>query len=352
MTPQTMSGFPTVNFSGSDQGLFTPNEIRRLMRIEFDRAVRYEYPIVCLQIEVDRLESLHDLYGYESKEEILDAVIELLRTMTRASDFLGCMRDDRILAMFPHTERAVAAKLAERLLHGARRLRFDSDGRTLRTTLSIGVSYREPSEVLGYEEFTGSAEEALRLAVEGGGDRFVERKRLLRKELGELRTDIEAATIAIREDRHAALRRVGAPDHEPWSELDLPEGELNEKIRQLFSQLGERTPELARLERDIVALTLKNLQLARDEALESQLAERNQEIETLERRVRKLAGILNLTEAELQRVMQMKEIDPGIASIYRAVQGLSPQERDFELKKQLMTEIYRANLELQRHRAG
>ena len=142
--------FPTVNFSDSEAGLFTPAEIRRLMRIEFERAVRYDYPIVCTLIEVDRLESLHDLYGYESKEEILNSVIGLMRSMTRSSDFLGCMRDNRLMATFPHTHREVAAKLAERLLQGVRKLRFDSDGRTLRSTLSIGISYCEPGERIGY----------------------------------------------------------------------------------------------------------------------------------------------------------------------------------------------------------
>ena len=111
-----MSGFPSVNFSETEEGLFSPAEVRRLMRVEFDRAKRYGYPAAAMLVEVDRLEYLHDLYGWESKQEILRSVIRLLRSTTRDSDFLGCMHADRILVVFPHTP-----------VHGKCRMVFATD---------------------------------------------------------------------------------------------------------------------------------------------------------------------------------------------------------------------------------
>jgi len=357
-----MPGFPTVNFSNSDQGLFTPDEIRRLMRVEFDRAQRYEYPIVCMLIEVDRLETLHDLYGVESKEEILNSTIELLRSITRASDFLGCMRGDRLMVMFPHTSRMVAGKLAGRLLTGAHKLRFDSDGRTLKTTLSIGVSYCEDGERISFDEFAQAAEEAVALAVHKGGDRYVERARVLKSEIQELREEIEARTIELREElAQAALRQQAPPPalptlsqaRTPLEEVGLdglPETELGRKLRELFERLGPQTPETALLQRAVIDLTLQNIETVRAQSSEQELTERDKQIDQLERRVRKLAGMLEMTEAELKRVAELKDVDPGIASVYRSVQGLSGQERDFELRKQLMNEIFKANIELREKR--
>jgi len=43
-------------------------------------------------------------------------------------------------------------------------------------------------------------------------------------------------------------------------------------------------------------------------------------------------------------------VDPGISSIYRSVQGLSGAEQDFELRRALMKEIFKANLELKERR--
>ena len=354
-----MPGFPTVNFSNSDKGLFTPEEIRRLMRIEFERAQRYEYPIVCMLIEVDRLERLHDLYGVESKEEILNSVIELLRSMTRSSDFLGCLREDRLMVTFPHTSREVAGKLADRLLKGAHKLRFDSDGRTLRTTLSIGISYCDDGERISFDQFQQAAEDAVVFAANGGGDRFVERSRVLKSEIQELREEIEARTIALREELAAAARMAPPPSipslahARALQEVELgglPETDLGHKLRELFEHLGPQSPDTVLLQRSVIELVLQNIELVRAEASEDELAERNRQIDTLERRVRKLAGMLEMTEAELRRVAALKDVDPGISSIYRSVQGLSGAERDFELRRALMKEIFKANLELKERR--
>jgi diguanylate cyclase (GGDEF)-like protein len=358
-----MSGFPTANFSNSGSSLFTPEEIRRLMRIEFERAQRYEYPIICMLIEVDRLEALHDLYGVESKNEILKSVVDLLRSITRASDFLGCLRDDRLMVMFPHTPRAVANKLAERLVKGAHKLRFDSDGRTLRTTLSVGVSYSESAERITYEQFQKAAEDALTLAAQGGGDRYVERARVLKSELQELREEIEARTRELREEL-SNVARFGGGVPLPGGFLDerqrlslealelgaLPETELGKKLRELFEHLGPQTADTVLLQRSVIELVLQNIELVRAEVSATELAERNRQIDTLERRVRKLASMLEMTEAELARVAALKDVDPGISSIYRSVQGLNGAEKDFELRKALMQEIFKANLELKERR--
>jgi hypothetical protein len=58
--------------------------------------------------------------------------------------------------------------------------------------------------------------------------------------------------------------------------------------------------------------------------------------------------LLEATEEELGRLVQEKSADPGIASIYRSVQGIEPGERNYEKKRELLTVIYRANVELLR----
>ncbi|MEO6710765.1 MAG: hypothetical protein ABI054_06750 [Planctomycetota bacterium] len=75
--------------------------------------------------------------------------------------------------------------------------------------------------------------------------------------------------------------------------------------------------------------------------------EHRREVEMLERRIAKLTQQLEATEADLQRMAETKGIDLGIASIYRSVQGLSPQEEAAALKKDLMQKIFQANFELQ-----
>ncbi|HRV82168.1 MAG TPA: diguanylate cyclase, partial [Planctomycetota bacterium] len=112
--------------AADDGSLFSLAQIQHLMRVEFNRAQRYGYPIGCMMVGVDRLGYLRDLYGYQVKEVILDRVIDLLKSETRSSDFLGRLPDDRLLAVIPHTGGSGLKVLAERLLTGARRLDFQA----------------------------------------------------------------------------------------------------------------------------------------------------------------------------------------------------------------------------------
>ena len=45
----------------SDPELFSLAQIQHLMRVEFGRAQRYEYPMGCLLVQVDRLAQLREI---------------------------------------------------------------------------------------------------------------------------------------------------------------------------------------------------------------------------------------------------------------------------------------------------
>ena len=131
----------TMTDRSADKSLFSLAQIQHLMRVEFSRAQRYGYPISCLMIAVDRLGHLRDMYGYEAKEEIIDALVDLLKHATRNSDFLGRMADDRLLAVVPHTGPTGIRCLATRLVEQVHQLEFDSDGRRIPITVAIGGSH-------------------------------------------------------------------------------------------------------------------------------------------------------------------------------------------------------------------
>jgi len=156
-------------------GVFSLSQIRHLMRVEFGRAQRYGYPLCCLVLSVDRLDSLRDLYGYEFRETVLEAVIELLQEETRTCDYLGRLMDDRLMAILPHTTAEGAQASARRILAAAQKLSFQPQGAPLRVTLSIGISHYEDDNTLFFDSLVEAAEAALGEANRAGGDRFVHR---------------------------------------------------------------------------------------------------------------------------------------------------------------------------------
>ncbi len=170
-----MGDLQSANLNESDPGLFSLSQIMHLMRVEFSRAQRYSYPLACMLVAVDRLGHLRDLYGYDSKEAILQEVSRLLHAETRTCDFLGRLMDDRLLAVIPHTDSEGIRILAERMLSGVRQLQFESEGREIKVTVSIGASCLTDGSTMFFDTLLGAAEGALSAAAEAGGDRFLER---------------------------------------------------------------------------------------------------------------------------------------------------------------------------------
>ncbi len=340
-----MSGFPTVNFSETDEGLFTPTEIRHLMRVEYDRARRYGYPAALVMIAVDRLEYLHDLYGWESKEEILQGVIKALRATTRDSDFLGCMQDDHIMAVFPHSSEETITSIATRLLRVCRDIDFRSDGRSLRATVSIGISTLKQGGKEDFAAFLSTAEEALEFASRSGGDRYVRRESAT-DVIEELRQDIAEEAQRLVEEQTASEPAVAVDFG------DMPETELGRSLRELFNEHAHThgTPGILGLEEDVVRVAEHALFVAREEAVQAASTERKEQVDQLERRVAKLKELLDTTETELLEVARMKGIESGVASIYRTVQGLRDDEAAFGQKKEMLSLIFEANLKLQKRR--
>jgi len=329
-----------AQFKASPQGLFSAEEIRRLMRIEFDRARRYHYPIVMLLVSVDRLGQLQDLYGSEVREEILEALVARLRGASRSSDFLGTTFDDRLLVLVPHTPLDGVATLARRLLKEARALKLECDGRPMRLTVSIGGAHSERHADATFETMLEVAEGGNEVAQRAGGDRFVH---------SELYDFFQKKRE--REGRLAEPQGVGMPG----ASLDVAGiGNLiGDKIKELFGLGAADTNLIARIEREVTAQLLGELRerKARTTSDPEAEAEYLRKIELLERRISKLTQQLGSTEEELQQALRATHVDSGLASVYNTVQGLSSGAAQAELKKELMAAIFEANVELRRQRA-
>ncbi len=332
-----MSAFQNARFSEHGRGLFSPREIEQRMRIEFERSQRHSLPLVCLLIGVDRLGTLQDLYGSEARDEILESSLEALRDATREHDLVCTLQDDRILALFPHTPPELGGLLARKLLEAARKLRFERDGRTLRISLSIGVAHNRHADAISFETLVAVAEEGLRVADAAGGDRFVE------TELYQLFEKKRRARE--REESRQQVVYVQAPAPEVPA-ASARATALGETLLEILSAMGVEVGDPHALDRDALRQLLFRLQDEKSHVPHEELAEVRRQNDVLERRIAKLTSELGLTEEELKRIAAMKNIDLGIASIYRSVQGLAEDEAHGKRKREMMKEIFTANFEL------
>lgn len=97
----------------------------------------------------------------------------------------------------------------------------------------------------------------------------------------------------------------------------------------------------------VLAMVMDIVRGQRREALKAKESARDQEVQHLQRRIEKLSTSLETTEQQLVKITAVRDIDDGISSVYREVQGLSKDDRQYTHKKALMSNIFAANKELQ-----
>jgi len=153
----------------------------------------------------------------------------------------------------------------------------------------------------------------------------------LKREVAQRRQEVEQQ----RRNLETVGGAVGAGDEE-----------LERKLRDLFAQWGGSRSDPSPLEREVIRLAVAELRQERGRNERARLEEAQKEIELLERRITKLNRLLEQTEAELQKAIRQRGIDPGLASIYETVQGLDEMDAHYARKSELMHAIFSANLEM------
>lgn len=227
----------------------------------------------------------------------------------------------------------------------------------------------EQVSVLGMDRIVGLIEEAVHRSLKSrlvGLEREAvadatkaEFLRLLRtnQDLQREKSEVERLKERAEEEVDQMRRQLGAEkqaleqrlQHDSLSSKARYEGEdarLVERIRELMVGSGAGRGEA--LQEGVLELVLQTVAKERRAAEEARSALRDREVDNLQRRIEKLTHSLETTEHRLRQVAAMKNIDDGISSIYREVQGLEDGSEQFGKKKELMSAIFAANLRLQK----
>jgi hypothetical protein len=239
-----------------------------------------------------------------------------------------------LVALCPGLSIAAAGAQARGLVEGARALRVATGGRVLRLRLSVGLAHVHNHPGLCFEVLLGVARESLSVAQAAGGDRWVH------TELYDLLVRHPRPVDGTAEWEELAAGR-GQPSPAPDPTVPQPTHEHGVLIPAARAEVAE-PPQAAGAK---VGALLHALAIDRPRPGE-ELEGPGGRVELLERRVGKLMRALQHAEGEIQRLQHEAGSGPGIASVYRTVQGLDDDAPLRELKLRLMQEIFRANREL------
>jgi GGDEF domain-containing protein len=313
------------------------HQMLHLMRLEMDRALRHGYPITALVVGLDGFDEEHHLPW---RRALMPAIFQELKNVTFQNDVrgLGVWTERFQIAVFPHLQPDRLQALAEELLRRATAVRVPSVPESQSVTASAGIAHNLHPGPKSFETLIEEAETGMGIAQTGGGNKIV-LAREVERELDKLRDEVEGQIAEIQEFQAKLFGDVENRE-ELWGQ------QLVSKVIDLFHREPEKSEGVLRVEKEVIALLKAELAAWRETSTAGRMIESQKQIEQLERRVAKLTESLGLTEAELKRVAAMKNIDLGMASIYRNVQGLSADEANAEQKREMLKNVFESNMAL------
>lgn len=152
-------------------GLFNFGYVQERLKIESERAERFQTPLSCLMMDVDNLKEVNDRYGHPAGDEVLRQIAGLIRNELRVIDTATRYGGDEFLLILPVTPQAGAYAAAERIRQKARELRVSYRGQTLNVTVSVGVGTFPAPDVQDAEALIEAADAAMYEAKRLGRDR-------------------------------------------------------------------------------------------------------------------------------------------------------------------------------------
>lgn len=153
-------------------GLFNKRHFNHALRLEIERAHRYEHPLSLLMMDIDNFKHHNDTYGHAEGDKVLARLGELIADSIRTND-LGCRYGgEEFAAILPETPGESAAVVAERIRKRfAAKDFFPKPDAKVNKTISIGIAQLAAGE--DAESFIKRADKNLYQAKQQGKDRYV-----------------------------------------------------------------------------------------------------------------------------------------------------------------------------------
>jgi diguanylate cyclase (GGDEF)-like protein len=141
------------------------------LEVEAARSIRYDQPLTLVLLDVDRMTHINDTHGRDKGDEVIQQVAAVVQDQIRQTDIAGRYAGEEFMVLCPHTDRASAQFLAERLRRRVAELSFNGEEEEFGATVSVGLVTVTGQNEFDVEAILRAAEEALESAKTGGMNR-------------------------------------------------------------------------------------------------------------------------------------------------------------------------------------
>jgi len=135
---------------------------------ELIQVQRTRRPLSMVMLDVDRFKQINDTHGHQVGDQVIRTIAAVCRSNLRPTDVAGRYGGEEIAILLPETNRADAARTAERVRLAIEQLQITIGLKTIRVTASLGVATATATEEQSLEELLSCADNAMYLAKQRG----------------------------------------------------------------------------------------------------------------------------------------------------------------------------------------
>jgi diguanylate cyclase (GGDEF)-like protein len=126
-------------------GIYNKRQFRTTLKYEVDRARIYGEPLSLIMLDIDHFKKVNDTFGHAYGDIVLSELCGTVRQQIRPTDTFARYGGEEFGVILPHTEKAGAVALAERIRKSVEQNEMPppDGGNPQRVTVSIGVGVFE-----------------------------------------------------------------------------------------------------------------------------------------------------------------------------------------------------------------
>jgi len=126
--------------------LYNRHHFDEQANLEFQRAIRYKYPLAFIALDLDNLKIINDNYGHAIVDSVLSNLSENLRSQIRPFDLLARLHGDEFSIMLVDTNQEEAYSTAKRICEWVSRTPGVYDSKSIQISVSVGVTTVRPED--------------------------------------------------------------------------------------------------------------------------------------------------------------------------------------------------------------
>jgi diguanylate cyclase (GGDEF)-like protein len=154
-------------------GLFNRRYLEETLEREIHRAVREQYPLGVIFMDIDHFKLFNDTYSHDVGDAVLRKLGEFLSTHVRYGDISCRYGGDEFVIVLPDASLEITKQRAEDIRSGVKYIKMEYRGAVIQNiTLSLGVS-AIPEIEASSEILLQAADAALRQAKAEGRDKVL-----------------------------------------------------------------------------------------------------------------------------------------------------------------------------------